>query len=42
MTDLTEAYTAIVLISAAVVDFIVGDPWHWPHPVQGMGWLIQR
>jgi len=42
MTDLTERYTAIVLNSAAVVDFLVGDPWHWPHPVQGMGWLIQR
>ena len=42
MTDLTEGYTAIVLISAAVFDFLVGDPWHWPHPVQGMGWLIQR
>ena len=42
MTELTDGYTAIVLTGAAVLDFIVGDPWHWPHPVQGMGWLIQR
>ena len=20
----------------------LGDPWSWPHPVQAMGWLIQR
>ncbi|MEO0986342.1 MAG: adenosylcobinamide-phosphate synthase CbiB [Cyanobacteria bacterium J06639_14] len=26
---------------AAIVDFIVGDPWHWIHPVQVMGWGIQ-
>ncbi|MEM1255897.1 MAG: adenosylcobinamide-phosphate synthase CbiB [Cyanobacteria bacterium P01_H01_bin.21] len=42
MTELTDGYAAIVLIGAAVLDFFVGDPWHWPHPVQGMGWLIQR
>ncbi|MGF1521785.1 MAG: adenosylcobinamide-phosphate synthase CbiB [Leptolyngbyaceae cyanobacterium] len=28
-------------ILAAIVDFIVGDPWHWLHPVQIMGWGIQ-
>lgn len=29
-----------VLIAAAVLDFCLGDPWGWPHPVQAMGWLI--
>lgn len=29
-------------ILAAIADFIVGDPWHWLHPVQVMGWGIQR
>ncbi|MEM6256172.1 MAG: adenosylcobinamide-phosphate synthase CbiB [Cyanobacteria bacterium P01_D01_bin.156] len=41
MTEFVS-YAAIVLIGAAGLDFLVGDPWHWPHPVQGMGWLIQR
>jgi adenosylcobinamide-phosphate synthase len=30
-----------VLVTAALLDFILGDPWGWPHPVQGMGVLIQ-
>ncbi len=29
-----------ILIAAATLDFIVGDPWHWPHPVQAMGKVI--
>ena len=29
-----------VLLLAALVDYIVGDPWHWLHPVQVMGWAI--
>ncbi|MBF2034464.1 MAG: cobalamin biosynthesis protein CobD [Leptolyngbyaceae cyanobacterium T60_A2020_046] len=31
-----------VLLGAAIADFCIGDPWQWPHPVQGMGWVIQR
>ena len=42
MNDFMGGYGALVLIGAAGLDFLVGDPWHWPHPVQGMGWLIQR
>ncbi|MEL4898604.1 adenosylcobinamide-phosphate synthase CbiB [Crocosphaera sp. Alani8] len=34
--------TIIVLISAAIVDYVIGDPWGWLHPVQVMGWLISR
>ena len=41
MTEFVDGYAAIVLMGAAGLDFLVGDPWHWPHPVQGMGWLIQ-
>ncbi|MEO0350739.1 MAG: adenosylcobinamide-phosphate synthase CbiB [Cyanobacteria bacterium P01_A01_bin.15] len=41
MTEFVS-YAAIVLIGAAGLDFLIGDPWHWPHPVQGMGWVIQR
>jgi adenosylcobinamide-phosphate synthase len=29
-----------VLPIAALLDFEIGDPWNWWHPVQGMGWAI--
>lgn len=29
-----------LLLTAALVDFVVGDPWGWPHPVQLMGGVI--
>ncbi|HEY9879025.1 MAG TPA: adenosylcobinamide-phosphate synthase CbiB [Leptolyngbyaceae cyanobacterium] len=32
---------AAVLVVAAGLDFVLGDPWGWPHPVQVMGWIIQ-
>lgn len=32
----------VVLVSAAMLDFAIGDPWGCPHPVQMMGWVIQR
>jgi adenosylcobinamide-phosphate synthase len=25
---------------AAALDYLIGDPWGWPHPVQFMGWVI--
>ncbi|MBW4516964.1 MAG: adenosylcobinamide-phosphate synthase CbiB [Timaviella obliquedivisa GSE-PSE-MK23-08B] len=33
---------AIVLAIAALLDYLIGDPWNWLHPVQIMGWGIQR
>ncbi len=32
----------IILLLAALTDYIVGDPWGWLHPVQVMGWFISR
>ncbi len=32
----------IVLLVAAVLDYLIGDPWGWLHPVQVMGWVINR
>ena len=29
-----------LLIAAAGLDFVVGDPWGWPHPVQAIGKVI--
>lgn len=31
---------AATLTIAALLDYIVGDPWNWLHPVQIMGWGI--
>jgi len=35
-----EWNTVLVLAIAALLDYLVGDPWNWWHPVQGMGWVI--
>ncbi len=32
----------IVLGIAAIIDYRIGDPWGWWHPVQGIGWTISR
>jgi adenosylcobinamide-phosphate synthase len=31
-----------VLLAAAILDFVLGDPWGWPHPVRVMGWAISQ
>lgn len=31
-----------IFIIAALLDYIVGDPWGWPHPVQVIGWFISH
>ena len=32
----------LVLAIAACLDYGIGDPWNWLHPVQVMGWCIDR
>jgi adenosylcobinamide-phosphate synthase len=32
---------ALILAIAAFLDYVIGDPWNWLHPVQVMGWTIQ-
>ncbi|MEA5509221.1 adenosylcobinamide-phosphate synthase CbiB [Crocosphaera sp. UHCC 0190] len=34
--------TVIVLGLAAIIDYLIADPWGWLHPVQVMGWVISR
>jgi len=34
--------SSVVLILAASLDYFIGDPWNWIHPVQVMGWFISR
>lgn len=33
---------AIALFMAAGLDYLIGDPWGWVHPVQVMGWFISH
>ncbi|MGF1535339.1 MAG: adenosylcobinamide-phosphate synthase CbiB [Elainellaceae cyanobacterium] len=35
-------HIAFVWVAAALLDYGIGDPWHWLHPVQVMGRAIQR
>jgi adenosylcobinamide-phosphate synthase len=30
------------LFIAACLDYLIGDPWGWLHPVQVMGWVIEK
>lgn len=30
----------MILLLAAILDYLIGDPWGWIHPVQVMGWTI--
>ena len=39
---LLDAVPAVVLLLAAILDYLIGDPKSWPHPVQVMGWAIDR
>jgi adenosylcobinamide-phosphate synthase len=34
--------SVVVLLIAALLDYLIGDPWGWPHPVRVMGWVISR
>ena len=36
----TSNTAAIVLLLAASLDYLIGDPWGWPHPVRVMGLVI--
>ncbi len=36
------ATETVILIIAAILDYFIGDPWNWIHPVKVMGWFISR
>jgi adenosylcobinamide-phosphate synthase len=40
--DVIAHYSQLVLLLAALLDYLIGDPWNWWHPVQGMGWGIAQ
>lgn len=33
-------YNCGVVLIGAILDYLIGDPWGWPHPVRLMGWAI--
>ena len=36
------AINGAVILSAYIMDLVLGDPRWFPHPVRGIGWMIQR
>ncbi len=40
LISVTYNYSFIVVFIAACLDYLIGDPWSWPHPVKVMGWII--
>lgn len=32
----------VVVAIAASLDYLIGDPWGWPHPVRVMGWIVNQ
>lgn len=42
ITDKLLITDIIVLLIAALLDYLIGDPINWLHPVQVMGWVISR
>ncbi|MGK7932867.1 MAG: adenosylcobinamide-phosphate synthase CbiB [Microcystaceae cyanobacterium] len=39
---MVESKSAIALVGATILDYAIGDPWGWIHPVQVMGWFISH
>jgi adenosylcobinamide-phosphate synthase len=38
----TNNFAIAGLAIASLLDYLIGDPWNWLHPVQVMGWMISR
>ncbi len=37
---MTLNHSATIMVFASAIDYLLGDPWGWLHPVQVMGWVI--
>lgn len=42
LSSLSFSGSWLILVLAAIWDYIIGDPRFWIHPVQIMGWIIQN
>jgi adenosylcobinamide-phosphate synthase len=38
--SIESSFSLIALLLASILDWLIGDPWGWLHPVQVMGWAI--
>jgi adenosylcobinamide-phosphate synthase len=34
--------SSLILLLAAFLDYLIADPWGWPHPVRVIGWVISQ
>lgn len=39
---MSTQHSSVILLLAALEDYLIGDPWGWIHPVQIMGWVIKN
>jgi adenosylcobinamide-phosphate synthase len=42
ITSWTNNFAIAGLAIASFLDYLIGDPWNWLHPVQVIGWMISR
>ncbi|MBD2057469.1 cobalamin biosynthesis protein [Oculatella sp. FACHB-28] len=42
ITPWTHDFAIAGLAIASLLDYLIGDPWNWLHPVQVIGWMISR
>jgi adenosylcobinamide-phosphate synthase len=42
LSSLLRWESPLVLAISAFLDYLIGDPWNWLHPVQVIGWGIQH
>ncbi|MBD2070516.1 cobalamin biosynthesis protein [Leptolyngbya sp. FACHB-671] len=42
ITPWTHNFAMAGLAIASLLDYLIGDPWNWLHPVQVIGWMISR
>jgi adenosylcobinamide-phosphate synthase len=41
MINLPDSFPLLPILLAALIDYLIGDPWEWYHPVMGMGKAIE-
>lgn len=42
ITPWTHNFAVAGLAIASLLDYLIGDPWKWLHPVQVIGWIISQ
>jgi adenosylcobinamide-phosphate synthase len=42
ITSWSNNFAIVELAIASFLDYLIGDPWNWLHPVQVIGWMISQ